>query len=310
MSRFLVTGGAGFIGAHITEYLVSQGHNVVVFDNLSTGKLENLAAVKDQITFVQGDIRDKRVMYDVMDNVDYVLHHAAEISVAKSVHAPDIVNATNVDGTVNVLLVARDCSVKRFVLASSSSIYGDTGSEPQHEGCLPHPLSPYGASKICAEYYSDVFHQIYGLETVILRYFNVFGPRQDPNSEYTAVIPRFIDSAHKNQDLHIYGDGKQARDFVYVENIAHANYLACTTDNIAGKVFNIASDQSMTIDALAHRILEFFDGKGNIVYESPKPGDVKYSVSCTDKARNELGFIPKVSFEDGLCRTIEYFKSL
>jgi len=310
MSRFLVTGGAGFIGSHITEYLVSQSHDVVIFDNLSTGKLENLAAVKDKITFVQGDVRDKRVLYDVMDNVDYVLHNAAEISIAKSIHAPDICNSTNVDGTVNALLVARDCGVKRFVLASSSAIYGDTDGEPQNEDCLPHPLSPYGASKISAEYYSEVFCQIYGLEAVRLRYFNVFGPRQDPNSEYTAVIPKFIDDTCKNQDIHIFGDGEQTRDFVYVENIAQANYLACTTDNVAGKVFNIAGGQAMTISELAQNILESTGKNAAIVYDPPKPGDVKYSVSCTDKAKNELGFSPRVSFEDGLHRTIEYFRSL
>jgi len=310
MSRFMVTGGAGFIGGHITEYLISNGHDVVVFDNLSTGKLDNLAAVYDQVTFVQGDIRDKRSMYDAMDGVDCVMHHAAEISTVKSVSEPDICNAVNVDGTLNVLMVARDCGVKRFVMASSSAIYGDTGKEPQREDFLPHPLSPYGASKICAEHYCEVFYQIYGLETVRLRYFNVFGPRQNPNSDYAAVIPKFIDRVYKNENLHIFGDGEQTRDFVFVENIAQANYLACTAENVAGKVFNIASEHSITVTELASKILELSGKKVNTVYDPPKTGDIKYSVSCTDRARQELGYLPKVSFEDGLLRTIDYIGSL
>ena len=310
MSRFLVTGGAGFIGGHITEYLISRGHNVTVFDNLSTGRLENLAAVMDDITFIQGDIRDKRSLYDAMDGVDHVIHHAAEISTIKSVKEPDACNSVNVDGTLNLLIVARDCEVKRFVLASSSAIYGDTGSDPQHEGCLPHPLSPYGASKICGEHYCEVFHQIYGLETVRLRYFNVFGPRQNPNSDYAAVIPKFIDRAYKGQDLHIYGDGTQTRDFVFVENVAYANYLACTAENAAGKVFNIASANSITVTELAKKILSLSGRDVDIIYEPPKTGDIKYSVSNIERATRELGYNPDVSFEDGLQRTIDYFSKL
>lgn len=303
----MVTGGAGFIGGHITELLVSEGHEVVVFDNLSTGRIDNLAAVADRIEIVQGDIRDVAALNDAMPGVDFVMHHAAEISNTKSIEDPAWANAVNVDGTLNVLISARHAGVKRLIMASSSAVYGDTGTQAQREDFLPHPLSPYGASKLCGEHYLSVFHQIYGLETVRLRYFNVFGPRQNPASQYAAVIPKFIDRIMNGQPLHIFGDGKQTRDFVYVGNVARANYLACTAPKAAGGVFNIGSEQSIDLNELVRQLRLLAGREVEVIYDPPVVGDIKYSASDISKARELLGFSPLVTFEEGLKRTFVYF---
>lgn len=303
----MVTGGAGFIGGHITELLVSEGHEVVVFDDFSTGSADNLAAVAGKIEIVEGDIRDVASLNDAMRGVDFVIHQAAEISNTKSIEDPAWVNAVNVDGTLNVLISARDAGVKRAIMASSSAIYGDTGTQPQREDFLPHPLSPYGASKLCGEHYLSVFHQIYGLETVILRYFNVFGPRQNPASQYAAVIPKFIDLIMSGRELHIYGDGKQTRDFVYVENVARANYLAGMAPKAAGGVFNIASEQSINLNDLVRQLILLAGREVEVVYDPPVVGDIKYSASDISMARELLGYSPLVTFEEGLKRTFVYF---
>lgn len=305
----MVTGGAGFIGGHITEYLVGMGHEVVVFDNLCTGNLDNLAAVKDKIEFVKGDICNIDELNAAMKGVDHCIHHAAEISVYRSVEEPAFVNEVNVGGTMNVLISAKDNGVKRVVLASSSAIYGDTGKQAQREDFLPNPLSPYGASKIAGEYYLSCFYQLYGLETVRLRYFNVFGPRQNPKSQYAAVIPKFIDRILKGQELHIYGDGEQTRDFVFVENVARANYLACTAPEAPGKVFNIAGAQTFTVNDLAKRLIELAGKEVAVIHDPPVPGDIKYSSADITQARNILGYEPVVPFADGLKRTFDYFAS-
>jgi len=318
LSRFLVTGGAGFIGGHITELLVKEGHEAVVFDDFSTGRMENLAAVEDRVKIIHGDIRDIEALRAATDGVDYVIHHAAEISVIKSLEDPAFVNEVNVTGTLNVLMAAKEKGVKRVVLASSSAVYGDTGKTAQDETMLPQPLSPYGVSKLAGEHYCRVFYYLYGLETVCLRYFNVFGPRQNPSSQYAAVIPKFIDRIIKVQELHIYGDGEQTRDFVYVENVARANLLACTVPNAAGKVFNIAGGRSVSINELTDHLKVIaacyssgeFDIKSEairIVYDPPVVGEIKYSISDIKRARDVLGFEPVVGFEEGLKRTFDYF---
>ncbi|NLN75703.1 MAG: SDR family oxidoreductase [Armatimonadetes bacterium] len=309
MSKFMVTGGAGFIGGHITELLVSEGHEVVVFDDFSTGNIDNLTAVADKIEVVKADIRDIDALRVAIRGVEYVIHQAAEISNTRSVEDPAWVNAVNVDGTLNVLISARDAGVKRLTMASSCAIYGDTGSQAQREDFLPHPLSPYGASKICGEHYLSVFYQIYGLETVRLRYFNVFGPRQNPASQYAAVIPKFIDRIMAGRELHIYGDGTQTRDFVYVENVARANYLACTAPKAAGGVFNVASEVSIDLNELVRQLSQLAGKEIEVVYDPPVTGDIKYSTSDITKAREMLGYSPLVSFEEGLKRTFVHFTS-
>lgn len=309
MSRFLVTGGAGFIGGHITEFLVGLGHEVVVFDDLSTGNLDNLAAVKDKIEFVRGDICDADALNSAMKGIDHAIHHAAEISVIKSVEEPAFVNKVNVGGTLNVLVAAKDNGVKRVVLASSSAIYGDTGKEPQREDLLPNPLSPYGASKIAGEHYLSCFYHLFGLETVRLRYFNVFGPRQNPKSQYAAVIPKFISRVLAGQELHIYGDGEQTRDFVFVENVARANYLACTAPDAAGKVFNIAGAQSFSVNELARRLIQLAGKNVEVVHDPPVTGEIRYSLADITRAKQTLGYEPAVPFADGLKRTFDYFAS-
>lgn len=303
----MVTGGAGFIGGHTTELLVSEGHEVVVFDNFYTGDMNNIATVAGRIEVINADIRDAASLNDAMQGIDYVIHLAAEISNTKSVEDPIWANSINVDGTLSVLIAARDAGVKRLMMASSCAIYGDTGSQPQREDFLPHPLSPYGASKICGEHYLSVFQQIYGLETVCLRYFNVFGPRQSPKSQYAAAIPIFIDRIMQNRELHIFGDGKQTRDFVYVENVARANYLACTAPKASGGVYNIASEQPIELNELVRQLRELARHEVEVVYDPPKVGDIKYSASDISKARELLGFAPLVPFEEGLKRTFAYF---
>ncbi|MDH7601678.1 MAG: SDR family oxidoreductase [Armatimonadota bacterium] len=307
MSSFLVTGGAGFIGSHVVELLVSQGHDVRVFDNFSTGRLENLEAVSDRVEIIRGDIRDLSALETSMQGIDYVLHLAAEVSVVKSLEEPLYVNEVNVTGTLNVLAAAKNNAVKRVVMSSSCAVYGDTGRAKQSEDTIPAPLSPYGASKIAGEYYMSVFHTVYGLETVRLRYFNVFGPRQNPASQYAAVIPKFIDRILKGQDIHIYGDGEQTRDFVYVENVARANYLACTAEGAAGRVFNIASERSISVNELAQRLLGLSGKHVRIVHDPPIVGEVRYSHSDISRARTVLGYEPWVGFEEGLERTYRYF---
>jgi nucleoside-diphosphate-sugar epimerase len=307
LSKFLVTGGAGFIGGHVTEYVVGLGNEAVIFDDLSTGNLDNLAAVRDKIEFVKGDIRDLDALSFAMAGVDHVIHLAAEISVVKSLEDPGVVNAVNVDGTMNVLLAARQNKVKRVVMASSCAIYGDTGSRAQSEDFLPQPLSPYGASKMAGEYYLSAFYQVYGLETVRLRYFNVFGPRQNPKSQYAAAIPIFVDRILSGKEIFIHGDGEQTRDFVYVGNVARANYLACTAPDAAGGVFNIASEQSISINALVDQLVKLSGRDVKVTHDDPIVGDIRYSTSNITRARTILGYEPVVSFEEGLKRTFEYF---
>ena len=287
--------------------LVNEGHDVVVFDNFSTGNMSNLAAVESAVKVVVGDIQDINALNSAMKGIDYVIHQAAEISVVRSVSEPTFVNAVNVDGTLNVLMSAKDHGVKRVVMASSSAIYGDTGTRAQSEDCMPNPLSPYGASKMAGEHYLSVFYQIYGLETVRLRYFNVFGPRQNPKSQYAAVIPKFIDRILSCQEIRIYGDGEQTRDFVYVGNVARANCLACTATDAPGKVFNIASEQTVTVSELVHQLTELAGKNVEVMYDPPILGDIKYSSSDITQARKILGYEPSVTFVEGLKRTFDYF---
>ncbi len=307
MSEFLVTGGAGFIGSHVVELLVSEGHDVRVFDNFSTGTLDNLATVKNDIDVIRGDVRDLAALESSTKGVDYVLHLAAEVSVVKSLEEPQYVNEVNVTGTLNVLIASKKNSVKRVVMSSSCAIYGDTGKVKQSEDTIPAPLSPYGASKIAGEYYMSVFHTVYSVETVRLRYFNVFGPRQNPASQYAAVIPKFIDRILRGQDIHIYGDGEQTRDFVYVENVARANYLACKAAGAVGGAFNIASEKSITVNELAQRLAALSSKEVRIVHDPPIVGEVRYSHSDISRARKVLGYEPLVGFEEGLKRTFQYF---
>lgn len=310
MSRFMVTGGAGFIGSHITELFLSNGHEVVVFDNFSTGREINIRPFQDTIKeVVRGDIRDSNALDCAMAGVDCVIHHAAEISAIKSVEEPLWANEINVTGTLNVLESAKRNGVKRLVFASSSAVYGDTGTQKQSELCLPKPLSPYGATKICGEHYLGVFNEIYGVETVCLRYFNVFGPRQNPKSQYAAVIPKFIDRLIAGEDLHIYGDGEQTRDFVFVKDVARANYLACFSDNAPGEVFNVASGRSVSVNELAEILINVTGRKVEIIHDAAVLGEIKHSAAVNDKAREVLGFSTEVTLEEGFAEVVKYLES-
>ena len=308
MSKFLVTGGAGFIGSHITELLLSEGHDVIIYDNFSTGRECNIEPFLDKITVFREDIRDLDKLREAFVGVDYVIHHAAEVSAIKSVEEPLWANEVNVTGTLNILVAAKEAGVKRVILATSSAVYGDTGNKPQAETDLPRPLSPYGATKLNGEHYLCVYNDTYGLETVRLRYFNVFGPRQNPKSQYAAVIPKFIDRILAGQDLHIFGDGEQTRDFVFVKDVARANYMACLSDKAPGEVFNIAGGRSVSVNELAEILMNLTGQKVNVIHDPANAGEIKYSASVTDKAREVLGFVPQTTFEQGLEQVIAYFK--
>lgn len=307
MATCLVTGGAGFIGSHLTGYLLRQGHAVRVLDNFATGKRENLNGVMSQIEFIVGDIRDLDAVRRVVEGVDCVFHQAALPSVPRSVADPIVSNAVNVDGTLNVLVAARDAKVRRVVFASSSSVYGDNPTLPKHEELPPHPLSPYAATKLMGEHYCRLFYQLYGLETVALRYFNVFGPRQDPKSQYAAVIPKFITMILDNQPLTIYGDGEQSRDFTFVENVVRANVLAMDAPDAAGKVFNVGCGARYTLNYMVASLQQLMNRTVEVVYAPAKPGDVKHSLAGIERAGQTLRYEPVVPFEEGLSRTVGYF---
>lgn len=306
---YLVTGGAGFIGSHIVEGLVKQGERVRVIDNLSTGKLENLKLFMDEIEFIEGDLRHPEEAAEAAEGADFVLHQAAVPSVPRSIEDPLGSTENNLKGTLHLLMAARDAKVKRLVYASSSSIYGDSPTLPKREDLLPAPLSPYAASKLAGEYYCQVFHRVYGLETVSLRYFNVFGPRQDPLSPYAAVIPKFITLALTKKPLVVYGDGEQSRDFSYVADVVQANLLACGARGIAGEQFNVGSGEHTSLNQLVQVLREILDLDLKVEYAEPQPGDIKHSLAGIEKVQRLMKFEPLVPFSEGLLRTVAWFKA-
>jgi UDP-glucose 4-epimerase len=305
----VVTGGAGFIGSNLARRLVDQGAEVVVVDNLSTGRLGNLAGVGDRLRFAQTDIRDLGSLRELFRNTEIVFHQAALSSVPRSVKDPAFCHEVNVTGTLNVLLAAREAGARRVVLASSSSVYGDSPTLPKSESLPLEPQSPYAASKSMVEVYGRVFFRSYGLETVSLRYFNVYGPRQDPAPEYGAVIPRFILAMIQGLPPEIFGDGRQSRDFVYVEDVVDANLLAATVPAAAGEVFNVGSGTARSLNELVEMLGTALNTRElEPLYGPLRPGDVRHSVACVKKARKVLGFRADMPFLEGLGRTATWFR--
>ena len=307
--RYLVTGGAGFIGSNTVDELVRRGHNVVVLDDLSSGKAENLAGVKGKIQFLQHSITDLDRLREACRGVDYVMHLGARTSVPRSVIDPLETNRVNVDGTLNVLVAARDAKVKRVVFAGSSSVYGETPTLPKRESMPPAPISPYGVSKLAGEIYGQVFQRAYGLEFVSLRYFNVFGPRQDPGSPYSGVLSLFNAAVLDGTQPTVYGDGEQSRDFTYVGNVVEANLLACEARQAAGLVINIGTGTRYTLNQTL-ALLEKITGRpAKAKYVPPREGDIRDSQADITRARDVLGYNPRVGFEEGLQRTWEWFRT-
>jgi nucleoside-diphosphate-sugar epimerase len=306
--KYLVTGGAGFIGSHLVESLVVQGKEVRVLDNFLTGKRENIAAFMDAIHLVEGDIRDLDTCKKAVDGVDFVLHQAALPSVPRSIENPVLTNAINVGGTVNILVASKEAEVKRVVFASSSSVYGDDPHLPKKEGAEGSPLSPYAVTKLVGEKYMRVFSEIFGLGTLSLRYFNIFGPRQDPHSQYAAVIPNFITRIDRGESPRIYGDGEQSRDFTYVANVVRANMLALEAEKISGEVLNIACGDRITVNTLFEKIRDFFQKDIEAVHDEPRPGDVRHSFADITKAMDMINYEPAVTFDDGLRDTIRWYR--
>ncbi len=307
--KYLVTGGAGFIGSNIVEALVRQGEFVRLLDNCSTGKLSNLEGIISQMEFVRGDIRDLSVVREAVKNVDYVLHQAALSSVAWSIDDPISTNEANITGTLNVLVAAKDAGVKRVVYASSASVYGNSTTLPKREDMPANPISPYAISKYTGEQYCRAFYCLYGLETVVLRYFNVFGPRQSPDSQYAAAIPIFIKSFLTGKPPTIFGDGEQSRDFAFIENVIQANFLACHAEGAGGEVFNIACGKHTTINDLVATVKNLLNSPLEPVYSQARKGDVRYSLADIAKARRVLGYKPEVGLEIGLRKVIEWMET-
>lgn len=308
MEKFLVTGGAGFIGSNICKRLVSQGCFVRVVDNLLTGKKSNLAGVIDKIEFVLADMGDSQVAQIAMKDIDVVLHQGALPSVPRSVDDPAATHRHCVDATFTLLLAARDAGIKRFVYAASSSAYGDTPTLPKVETMSPNPLSPYAVGKLVGEYYCSVFSEVFSLETVSLRYFNVFGPQQDPTSQYAAAIPAFVTAILKDQPPTIYGDGEQSRDFTYVDNVVDANLLAARAKRTKGEVINIACGQAVTVNEIIDMINNLLGKDVKPKYTDPRPGDVRHSLADITAAQKLIGFKPTVSFRDGLQKVIDWYR--
>jgi UDP-N-acetylglucosamine/UDP-N-acetyl-alpha-D-glucosaminouronate 4-epimerase len=307
--RYLVTGGAGFIGSHTVDELVRRGHDVVVLDDLSTGQEANLAAVRDKIDFRVGSITDLATVQSACRGVDYVIHLAAQTSVPKSVKQPLETNRVNIDGTLNVLIAARDAKARRFVYAASSAAYGEVPTLPKVETMQPAPISPYGVTKYVGELYAQVFGRVYDLENACVRYFNVFGPRQDPTSQYSGVLSRFMLAILERQQPLIYGDGEQTRDFTYVENIVDETLRACEASGASGMVFNGGTGLRITLNEVL-RLLEKLTGRNiQAKHDPPRAGDIRDSQADISLARRVLGYEPRVRFEEGLERTWAWYKS-
>jgi UDP-glucose 4-epimerase len=305
--RVLVTGGGGFIGSNLARRLLEQGDDVRVLDNFSTGNRRNLADVVEELEVVEGELRSYERVHNAMRGVEVVFHQGALPSVPRSVQDPLTTGAVNVEGTLNVLLAARDEGVRRVIIASSSSVYGNTGTLPRFETQFPDPLSPYAVSKLAAERYAVSFARVYGLETVTLRYFNVFGPRQDPTSQYAAVVPRFIAAVDAGEPVSIYGDGEQSRDFTYVDNVVDANIRAADASEASGHVMNVATGEPRSVNALADAIGEVLGKPVEKEYLPPRTGDVRDSWADVAEARRLLGWEPSVGLEDGLRLTADAF---
>lgn len=303
--RYLVTGGGGFIGSHVVDELLARGHAVKVLDNFSTGRRENAAHFIDDIELVEGDVRSYERATTAVRNADVVIHLAALPSVPRSVQDPLTTTEVNVTGTLNVLLAARDLNVRRVVLASSSSVYGANDFLPKHEGLIPQPISPYAVSKLAAEQYAMAFSAVYGLEAVALRYFNVFGPRQDPDSQYSGVVALFLRLASEGGRPTVCGDGSQTRDFTYVSNVVDATLLAATAPEASGSVLNIGCGATHSVLDLIAAIEEATGRPLEPTFVPPRPGDVKHSFADIDRARARIGYAPRVTFSEGIRRTYE-----
>ena len=309
MGNFLVTGGAGFIGSSITEKLVQKGEKVTVLDNLCEGKIENLSSVMDKITFIKGDIRNDNDLEKALANIDYVLHQAALRSVPKSMTQPLEYNDVNVTGTLKLLLKAKEKKIKRLVFASSSSVYGERDKFPEREDDETNPISPYATTKLLGEYYCRLFTNSYGLETVCLRYFNVFGPRQSLENQYAVVIPKFITCLLNDESPPIHGDGLQERDFSFIENVVEANIKAATTDGVSGNVLNVACGTSNTVLSIVDKVNKILGKDIKPVFGPKRSGDVRKTLADITKLKTQLGIKSFIQFEEGLGKTVEWFKS-
>jgi len=307
--RYLVTGGGGFIGSNTVDELVRRGHSVVVLDDLSSGKEENLAEIRNKITFIKGSITDIEVVRKAMHEAEYVLHLGARTSVPRSVKDPIETNKINIEGTLNVLVAAKELKVKRVVFAASSSAYGETPTLPKTETMQPQPISPYGVTKYVGELYGQTFGRCYGLENVSLRYFNIFGPRQDPGSPYSGVLAKFCTAFLEETRPLVFGDGEQTRDFTYVENAVQANLLACEAPNASGKVFNVGVGDRISLNEVLSELGKITGKTLEAKYEPPRDGDIRDSQADISQAREILGYDPRVSFAEGLARTFEWYRS-
>src|SRR5437867_916169 len=308
MAVYVVTGGGGFIGSHIVEELLRRNETVRVIENCSNGKCDNVQPFEAGPEIIEADIAEGKNLPGFLKGADYVIHQAAIPSVPKSILDPVKSHHANVNATLQLLNASREANVKRVVYASSSSLYGDSPTLPKHEGMLPNPLSPYGAQKLFGEIYCQVFWKAYGLETVSLRYFNVFGPRQDATSQYSGVLALFIPAILQGRRPTIYGDGLQSRDFTYVQNVVEANLLACTTPGIAGDSFNIACGDRITVNSMVQQINNIVGKDITPTYTEPRAGDIKHSLADITKAREKLGYQPRITFEEGLRHTIEWYR--
>jgi len=304
--KALVTGGAGFIGSHIAQRLVQEGYQAVILDNLSTGRLENLESFADKVDFVEGDVRDAALLRKLCQGCELVFHQAAVVSVPYSVEHPQESHDVNIQGTLNALLAARDAGAKRLVFASSAAIYGEDPALPKREQMLPEPISPYAVEKIAGEHYLSAFNQLYGLQTVALRYFNVFGPRQDPSSPYSGVISIFVDRLLRQEDPTIFGDGEQYRDFVFVQDVVQANMLAATHDDAPGKVFNVGRGERTSLNQLVEILSRLAGYQASPTHGEPRAGDIRESLADIARIRQTLGYAPEVEVEQGLAALVEY----